>query len=179
MKVKEEKGLMMVELVSKKKKVRCPKCEQFINSVHDVRKQIKSKYLDTAGQQVILKITKRRFTCHKCKKTFTETIDLSSKDGSISNKLKIQIRKDLLDYNLSMTKTAERNHVSDYIVRRELEEATATIPDYIKNLPRVISFDELKADTTEGKYAFILNDPIHKKVLDILPNRKKSMPSTQ
>ena len=173
MKVKEEKGIIMVELVSKKKKVRCPKCEQFTSSVHDVRKPIKSKYLDSAGQQVILEITKRRFTCHKCKKTFTETLDLSSKDGSISNKLKIQIRKDLLDYNLSMRKIAERNHVSDYIVRRELEEATATIPDYIRNLPRVISFDEFKADTKEGKYAFILNDPIHKKVLDILPNRKK------
>lgn len=27
----------------------------------------------------------------------------------------------------------------------------------------VISFDEFKADTKEGKYAFVLNDPIHKK----------------
>lgn len=47
------------------------------------------------------------------------------------------------------------------------------IPKYVYNLPRVISFDEFKADTKEGKYAFILNDPIHKKVLDILPSRKK------
>lgn len=178
MKAKEEKEIMMVELVSKKKKVRCPKCEQFTSCVHDVRKPIKSKYLDSAGQQVILEITKRRFTCHKCKKTFTETLDLSSEDGSISNKLKIQIRKDLLDYNLSMRKIAERNHVSDYIVRRELEEATATIPDYIRNLPRVITFDEFKTDTTEGKCAFILNGSIHKKVLDILPNRKKRVSRT-
>lgn len=72
MKAKDEKGIIMVELVSKKKKVRCPKCEQFTSNVHNVRKPIKSKYQDTAGQQVILiKITKRRFTCHKCKKTFT------------------------------------------------------------------------------------------------------------
>ncbi len=138
-----------------KKKVRCPKCEQFTSSVHDVRKPIKSKCLDVTDQQVILEIIKRRFTYHKCNKTFTEALDLSGKDGSISNKLKIQIRKNLLDYNLSMRKIAERNHVSDYIVRRELEEATATIPDYIKTLPRIISFDEFKTDTTEGKYAFI------------------------
>lgn len=52
-------------------------------------------------------------------------------------------------------------------------EITSTIPEYQKNLPRVISFDEFKADTKEGKYAFVLNDPIHKKVLDILSNRKK------
>ncbi len=108
--------------------------------MHNVRKPIKSKYLDTACQQVILKITKRRFTCHKFKKTFTETIDLSSKDGSISNKLKIQIRKDLLDYNLSLRKIAERRRVSDYIV----SPATATIPHYIKNLPRVFHLMNLK-----------------------------------
>ena len=47
------------------------------------------------------------------------------------------------------------------------------IPEHVINLPRVISFDEFKADTRDGKYAFVLNDPIHKKVLDILPNRKK------
>ena len=47
------------------------------------------------------------------------------------------------------------------------------MPERIINLPRIISFDEFKADTNEGKYAFVLNDPIHKRVLDILPSRKK------
>ncbi len=173
MRIKEENGIIKVELVSRKKKVRCPNCNQFTSSIHDVRKPVRSKYLDAAGTQVILEITKRRFTCHRCKKTFTEPFDLNSKDGSISNKLKIQIRKDLLDYHLSIKQIAENNHVSDYIVRKELENATSTIPEYQKNLPRVISFDEFKADTKEGKYAFVLNDPIHKKILDILPNRKK------
>lgn len=37
-------------------------------------------------------------------------------------------------------------------------------PEHVRNLPRVISFDEFKADTCEGKYAFIINDPIHRKV---------------
>ena len=46
-------------------------------------------------------------------------------------------------------------------------------PKNIINLPRVISFDEFKADTKEGKYAFVLNDPIHKETLDVLSNRKK------
>ena len=35
-------------------------------------------------------------------------------------------------------------------------------------------FKRFKADTKKGKYAFVLNDPIHKKCLDILPERKKS-----
>lgn len=54
-----------------------------------------------------------------------------------------------------------------------LKNAMNEYPEYVKNLPRVISFDEFKADTNKGKYAFIVNDPIHRKALDILPERKK------
>ena len=46
-------------------------------------------------------------------------------------------------------------------------------PKYIINLPRVLSFDEFKADTDFGKYSFVLNDLIHRKCLDVLPERKK------
>ena len=171
--IKKENGIIEVELKSKKEKVRCLECNKFTSSIHSKLKPIRSKYLDACGEEVNLIIYKRRFHCYNCNKIFTEDLSLNTKDGNISNKTKIQIRKDLLDYNLPISKIAEKNHVSPRIVRLELEEATSVIPDYIKNLPRVISFDEFKADTKEGKYAFILNDPIHKKILDILPNRKK------
>lgn len=173
MNIKKERGIIEIELKSKKEKVRCPKCNKFTSSVHSKLKPINSKYLDSCGQTVNLIIFKRRFHCYNCNKIFTEEMSLNTKNGSISNKTKIQIRKDLLDYNMTIDKIAIKNHVSQYIVRKELEEATEMIPSFQKNLPRVISFDEFKADTKEGKYAFILNDPIHKKVLDILPNRKK------
>lgn len=77
-----------------------------------------------------------------------------------------------------MRKIAERNHVSDYIVRRELEEETSTITHYIKNLPRVISFDEFKADTTEGKYTFILNDQYIRKYWIFCQIEKKRVSRT-
>ena len=173
MNITKEKGIIEVELKSNKDKVRCPICNKFTSSVHSKLKPIRSKYLDSCGEKVNLIIYKRRFHCYKCNKIFTEEMNLNTKDGNISNKTKIQIRKDLLDYNMTIDKIAIKNHVSKYIVRKELEDATETIPEYQKNLPRVISFDEFKADTKEGKYAFILNDPIHKKVLDILPSRKK------
>ena len=173
MNIVRERGIIEVELKSKKKKVRCPECNKFTSSVHSKLKPIKSVYLDSCGQKVNLLIHKRRFHCYNCGKIFTEEMNLNTKNGSISNKTKIQIRKDLLDYNMTMKQIAIKNRVSTRIVRIELEEATELIPDYQKNLPRVISFDEFKADTKEGKYAFILNDPIHKKVLDVLPSRKK------
>ena len=173
MEIKQEKEKIVVELESRKEKVRCINCKKFTGSVHDKLKPIRSVYTDSCGEEVNLIIHKRRFHCYNCGKIFTEEMNLNSKDGNISNAVKIQIRKDLLNYNLTIKMIAEKNHVTSGIVRKELEEATTLIPDFIKNLPKVISFDEFKADTLEGKYAFILNDPIHKRVLDVLPIRKK------
>ncbi len=65
------------------------------------------------------------------------------------------------------------NGVSDITVRNELIEAIKEYPEYIKNLSKVISIDEFKADTDYGKYVCIINDPIHKKTIDILPSRRK------
>ncbi len=155
------------------KKERCPICNCFTKSVHDKLKPIKIKYLKTFEYQTNIIITKRRFVFHKCNKKFTEKVDINNKNKSISNKLEQKILKDLLNYNLSLKYIAKENNVSDNTVRDILENAMNNYPDYVKNLPRVISLDEFKADTKEGKYAFILNDPIHKKALDILPNRKK------
>ena len=166
-------GIIEVEIENKYSKVRCVNCNKFTSSVHDKLKPIRSVYLDSCGQKVDIIIRKKRYHCYNCGKIFTEVLNLNTINGNISNKTKIQIRKDLLEYNLSLKYIAEKNRVDTSTVINELLSATSTIPDYIKNLPRVISFDEFKADTQEGKYSFILNDPIHKKVLDILPNRKK------
>lgn len=124
--------------------------------------------------KVDLIIHKKRYHCYKCNKIFTEELNINTSKGNISNKVKIQIRKDLLNYNLSLKYISEKNRVSIMAVENELLEIESAIPKKIKNLPRVISLDEFKADTKEGKYAFVLNDPIHKKVLDVLPNRKKN-----
>ena len=171
--VENEKGVIEVKVENKKTKVRCPICNKFTSSVHDKLKPIRSVYLDSCGSKVDLIIYKKRFHCYNCGKIFTEELELNTKGGSISNKVKISVRKDLLSYNLSLKYIAEKNRISEPMVIKELNDATSTIPDYQKNLPKVISLDEFKADTDEGKYAFMLNDPIHKKVLDILPNRKK------
>ena len=155
------------------KKERCPICNNYTKSIHDKLKPIKIKYLKTFEYQTNIIITKRRFICHNCNKKFTEEVDINNQNKSISNKLEQKILKDLLIYNLSLKYIAENNNVSEMSVRRVLENVMDNYPDHLKNLPRVISFDEFKADTKEGKYAFIINDPIHRKVLDILPNRKK------
>ena len=169
----KEPGLIEVVIENRKQKVRCPVCNKFTSSVHDKLKPIKSIYLDSCGSSVDLIIYKKRYHCYNCNKIFTEKLNINTSNGSISNKVKIQIRRDLLNYNLSLKYIAEKNRVSITTIENEMLDIVSSIPKHVVNLPRVISFDEFKADTTEGKYAFILNDPIHKKVLDILPSRKK------
>ena len=166
-------GLIEVVIENRKKKVRCPICNKFTSSVHDKLKPIRSVYLDCCGSSVDLIIYKKRYHCYKCNRTFTEELNINSNKGNISNKVKIQIRKDLLNYNLSLKYIANKNRVSITTIENDMLNIISGIPKHVVNLPKVISFDEFKADTVEGKYAFILNDPIHKKVLDILPNRKK------
>ena len=78
-----------------------------------------------------------------------------------------------MNYNLSMSYIARSNNISDNKVRSILEQHMKSYPETLKNLPSIISFDEFKADTRKGKYAFIINDILHKKTLDILPTRKK------
>ena len=148
-------------------------CSKFTSSIHDTLKPIKLKFMDIAGYNSRIYITKRRFICHNCNKKFTEPTILNESKRTISNQVRNKIRKDLLEYNLSIKYIAKINKVSDVTVRNELLEIMSDYPDNVKNLPRVISMDEFKADTNYGKYAFILNDPIHKKVLDVLPCRKK------
>lgn len=118
-------------------------------------------------------LIKRRFICHGCKYKFTEQVTIQRENKNISNKVEQKLLKDLKQYSLSLKCIAEENNISDNTVRNILKKHIKDYPKNVINLPKVISFDEFKSDTREGKYAFVLNDPIHKKVLDILPNRKK------
>lgn len=165
--------MKIIEIETKNKKQKCPLCGEYTTSVHDKLKPIELKYLKLFEYDTKIVITKKRFICHTCNKRFTEVVDLNNKGKSISNKLEQKVLKDLLNYNLSIKYIALENKISSYTVRKILENAMSEYPKQVKNLPRVISFDEFKADTNYGKYAFVLNDPIHRKCLDILPERKK------
>ena len=167
------KKVKLIYVLSSKARVRCPKCNKYTYSVHDKLKPIRVKYLDMAGYTTYLEITKRRFRCKECNKIFTENNYINNPGKKISIKLEQKILLDLRDYNLSLSYIAEHNNVSDNTVRKILKDYMKNYTPCLKKVPNIISFDEFKADTRRGKYAFIVNDVIHKTVLDVLPTRKK------
>jgi len=120
-----------------------------------------------------LVVHKRRFNCKNCLKRFTENNYINGLNKSLSNKLVKKILLDLQEYNLSLSYIAVNNNISDNTVRNILKDAMKGYPKQLKRLPSIISFDEFKADTKQGKYAFIINDLLHREVLDILSSRKK------
>ena len=166
------KKVKMIYLKQVNSKCRCPMCDKFTSSVHSKLKRAYIRELDFLGYGCVLTIVKRRFHCYKCNKIFTEEIDLLPNKNEISNRVKRQIHKDLLN-TLTFDYIAKKNHVSITYVINELKEMMKDYKKNIYQLPEIISFDEFKADTDKGKYAFIINDPINKKTVDILPNRRK------
>lgn len=171
--VQNNKIIKQITIIGKCKKVKCPVCNKYTSSIHDKLKPMKIKYLKMAEYDTQILLIKRRFICHRCNKRIIEDININKYKSNIANKLEIKIRKDLLKYNLPITYIAKENNVSPTQVRNILLDAMDEYPDHLSTLPQVISFDEFKADTNYGKYAFVVNDPIKKKLLDVLPNRKK------
>lgn len=170
--VNKEK-IKVITIIGTVKKVKCPICKKYTSNVHDKLKPMRIKYLKMAEQRTEILLIKRRFICHKCNKKITEELNINKSKSSISNKLEMKIRKDLLNYNLPITYIAKDNNISDVEIRNILIDAMSDYPNHVKTLPQVISLDEFAAHTSYGKYALIINNPIKKKTLDILPSRKK------
>lgn len=173
--VKTEKGKTnkYVYIKSNKKKARCKNCNNFSNKIHDYLKPSKITYLKNSGEDTYLIITKRRFKCRYCNKSFTEDLGLNSKGCNVSNKTKQLILKECLDRDKTLETIARDCNTSVNLVRKTFLEAMKNYPDYVETLPEVISFDEVSTHTKAGIYSFIVNDPIHKITLDILESRNK------
>ena len=171
--VEKTKTVKLVHIKSNRKKARCKNCNNFSKKIHDYLKPCKITYLKNSGEETYLIVYKRRFKCDICKKSFTEELEISGYNNKISNKTKQLILKLCMNRDKTLTEIAEETNTSVTLVRETFLEATKNYPEHVQTLPEIISFDETSTKTNEGMYSFILNDPIHKVTLDILPRRNK------
>lgn len=162
-----------IYISSSKKKVKCPKCSKYTDKIHDKLKPSKILYLDNSGIKTYLIITKRRFKCSICNKRITEDLNLTTSKSTISLKVKQKVLKDFMEADKTIKRIAIDNHISEDSVRQIFLDATSNFPAMISNLPEIISLDEKATYTNEGLYSLIINDPIRRVTLDILPNRTK------
>jgi len=165
-KVEREDNQLNINLIMPRKIHRCPCCNNSTDKIHDYRIQ-KIKDISSFGSRTILYLRKRRYVCPSCKKRFYEKIPFLPRYHRITSRLIANI--------LDSFRTV--HSIKDVAKTANVSSTTATrIFDHIKysnkSLPRVISMDEFRGNAGGEKFQCIITDPEHKKVLDILPNRK-------
>lgn len=145
------------------------RCGNQTNRLHDYR-TVKIKHYSCGTQPAVLVIRKKRFVCSHCNARITESLSFVKKHCFISQNIKQSIAVELRKFK-NMKIIAEELNVSHTTIRRVLN-SFLSIKRKI-SLPRVLAFDEFKANTYAGKYACILTDIENKCIVDILPDRKK------
>lgn len=114
----------------------------------------------------------RRYVCKQCGKTFYEFNPFTFNGMKISAVTVYNILLDLKDPHETFTTAAQRYHVSVPTVIKIFDNHVHISR---RKLPRYLAFDEIYAYRSDGKghYLCVLLDFETKKIVDILPSRKK------
>lgn len=165
-----DKGIKYIKLELPIREHVCPHCGCLTKRVHDYRtRKIKHQY--ELGYKVILLYRRRRYLCKDCHKRFPEDNQFVRKYHKISNYTKQLIIKEY-GFKQSITDVGRHLNISFHTVMRHIK--THFRPRR-QVLPEVLSIDEFKnLSHGYGKYAFLMTDPVNKKLIDVFPNRRKN-----
>lgn len=164
-----EEGLKHIHLEQARKAHRCPHCGKTTSRVHDYRvRKIKHQY--SFGNRVILHYRRRRYVCLGCGKRFPEENSFVEKHHKISNHTKKLIFQEYPQLQ-SLKQIGNRLNISGSTVQRHI---TRHMNPKRQQLPEVLSIDEFKnLSKGDGKYAFLMVDPIKGELIDVFANRRK------
>ena len=163
----EQNAIQIILKVKMKRRTQeCPACQTACDQVHDYRTQ-RVKDSPIQGKAVIWQYSKRRYRCPCCGKRFYEGNYLLPKRHRITNRL-AALGIDQLRKKQSRKEIAESLGISESSVGRWMNLLEFGKPD---RLPKVLSIDEFRGNTEYGKFQCILTDPVHKRIVDVLPTR--------
>ena len=157
---------IILKVKMKRRAQECPVCRAPCDQVHDYRTQ-RVKDSPIQGKVVLWQYRKRRYRCPCCGKRFYEGNYLLPKRHRITNRL-AALGIDQLRKKQSRKEIADSLGVSESSVGRWMNLLEFGKPDRI---PKVLSIDEFRGNTEYGKFQCILTDPVHKKIVDVLPTR--------
>lgn len=144
----------------------CPSCGHSTNKIHDYRIQ-PFKHIPIPHLDYSIFLRKRRYVCSHCSKRFFEHNHFLPKYQRISTNLKKHIIFSFSQMK-SASSIARDSKLSVSTVIRLFDHVSYPMPA----LASVISIDEFKGNADGEKFQSIIVNPIDKKVLDVLPNRK-------
>lgn len=157
-----------IHVVLPVKEHKCPCCGEVTSKIHDYRWQ-KVKDCPAFGKRVILHLHKRRYVCEHCGKRFFEKNEFLPRYHRMTNRKTAQIIDDFRRL-IPAAQIARDHGISVPTAFRRLNLLSYSC----KQLPEVLSIDEFKGDAGGEKYQTILTDAREKRIIDILPDRKKT-----
>ena len=146
----------------------CPKCFSDKTISYGKRKRIINCDL-FAHYKTNLILEIYSFQCKSCNHIFHDSTNIILKNEKIAKSSKIQILLDLKEDH-TFKYIANKNNVS---IQTVIDIFDSFVNPVRKTLPEVICIDEFKnLKLADGKYAFLILDPLSHKVVDVLEDRK-------
>ena len=164
--IEQNEKQILLRVRMKRRTQKCPACQTPCDQVHDYRMQ-RVKDSPIQGKLVVWQYRKRRYRCPCCGKRFYEGNYLLPKRHRITNRL-AALGIDQLRKKQSRKEIASSLGVSESSVGRWMNLLEFGKPAM---LPKVLSIDEFRGNTEYGKFQCILTDPVHRKIVDVLPTR--------
>ncbi|MBD2275152.1 ISL3 family transposase, partial [Nostoc sp. PCC 7120 = FACHB-418] len=119
---------------------------------------------------VLLKINRRQFKCHKCKKVFSEQLDFVDKSKGYTKRLATDIVQQVLNSNIRSV--AQRNGLSDEEVESMLKKQVSHILNINLSQVKKLGIDEIALVKGKGNYLAILVDLDSHKPIEIVQSRR-------
>ncbi|NEU84639.1 ISL3 family transposase [Nostoc sp. UIC 10630] len=147
----------------------CPFCGQITQSIHQNHWRMIHD-LPWSKKPVLLKINRRQFKCHKCKKVFSEKLDFVDKSKGYTKRLATDIVQQVLNSNIHSV--AERNGLSDEEVESMLNNLVSQILNINLSQVKKLGIDEIALVKGQGNYLAVLVDLDTHKPIEIVQSRR-------
>lgn len=147
----------------------CPSCGKITPSIHQNHWRMIHD-LPWNKKPVLLKINRRQFKCHECKKVFSEQLDFVDKSKGYTKRLASDIVEQVLNSNIHSV--AQRNGLSDEEVESMLKKHISQILNINLSQLKKLGIDEIALVKGQGNYLAVLVDLDSHKPIEIVHSRK-------
>lgn len=169
--VNHQKDGVHLDIKLIKKPYQCPVCGNVTTKVRGYQTKTITHSVLT-NHQCVIDYHARRMECPHCHKTFYEKNPFSMHGSRISLATVYNILNDLKSPHETFKSVADRYHVSPttvaYIFDRHVNVSRRQLPEYLC-LDEVYAFKSYRS-----RYVCVMLDYSNKKIVDLLPSRKKA-----
>lgn len=147
----------------------CPNCHSSDAEVHS-HQTVEIECSETDFARDVLRITKTRFLCRSCGRTFTMPVSGVARYATISAQKRMAMMNDFTK-PMTFQQIADRYGISESYAIRLFDASVRSVPR--RPMPRILCIDEVRySDNENEKYACVLYDFLAREVVDVIRSRQ-------